>query len=171
MNCHAGTQILLSILRKKFWILRGRRAVRNVIKNCIKCKCYNVKSQITEPVPLPADRVKDARVFEVVGMDLAGPLYIKHGDKSWVVLFTCAIYQATHLELVTLLSTDSFLLSLRHFVATRSRPRIIYSDNENNFRGAFKDLCEIYWNKVHKEAELYRIQWRFNPPTTTWWGV
>lgn len=29
-HCHAGTQILLNILREKFWILRGRKTVRNV---------------------------------------------------------------------------------------------------------------------------------------------
>ncbi|GFY22138.1 integrase catalytic domain-containing protein [Trichonephila clavipes] len=29
---------------------------------------------MTDPVSLPSDRVKDAVVFEVVGVDLAGPL-------------------------------------------------------------------------------------------------
>ncbi|GFX69839.1 integrase catalytic domain-containing protein [Trichonephila clavipes] len=31
------------------------------------------------PVSLPSDRVKDAAVFEVVGVDLAGPLYVSNG--------------------------------------------------------------------------------------------
>ncbi|GFX74742.1 integrase catalytic domain-containing protein [Trichonephila clavipes] len=37
---------------------------------------------MTDPVSLPSDRVKDAAVFEVVGVDLAGPLYVKRGDKD-----------------------------------------------------------------------------------------
>ncbi|GFV93189.1 integrase catalytic domain-containing protein [Trichonephila clavipes] len=36
---------------------------------------------MTDPVSLPSDRVKDAAVFEVVGVDLAGLLYVKQGDK------------------------------------------------------------------------------------------
>ncbi|GFY48528.1 integrase catalytic domain-containing protein [Trichonephila inaurata madagascariensis] len=41
----------------------------------------------SEPISLPRDRVNDAAVFEVVGVDLAEPLYVKGGQKSWIVLF------------------------------------------------------------------------------------
>ncbi|GFX47958.1 acyl-CoA synthetase family member 2, mitochondrial [Trichonephila clavipes] len=37
---------------------------------------------MTDPVALPSDRVKDSAVFEVVGVDLDGPLYVKRGDKN-----------------------------------------------------------------------------------------
>ncbi|GFW21449.1 putative RNA-directed DNA polymerase from transposon X-element [Trichonephila clavipes] len=141
-NCHAGTQILLGILRERFWI----------------------------PVSLPGDRVNDAAVFEVVGVDLAGPLYVKGGQKSWIVLFTCATYRAVHLELTSSLSTDAFLLSLRRFIARRGRPRVIYSDNGTNFRGAHGELSGIDWEKVLKLATIQRIIWKFNPPTAAWWG-
>ncbi|XP_071033107.1 uncharacterized protein, partial [Parasteatoda tepidariorum] len=170
VNYHAGTQILLSIIREKFWIVRGRKAIRNIVKSCIKCKRYTAKVHFTEPVSLPEDRVKDAYVFEVVGVDLAGLLYIKKGSKTWVVLFTCAIYHAVHLELVTSLSTDSFLLAFRRFVARRGRPRKMYSDNGTNFKGAYNDLNEIDWDKVLREAELHHINWKFNPPSAAWWG-
>ncbi|GFW01838.1 putative RNA-directed DNA polymerase from transposon X-element [Trichonephila clavipes] len=98
-----------------------------------------------EPVSLPDDRVNDAAVFEVVGVDLAGPLYVKGGQKSWIVLFTCATYRAVHLELTSSLSTDAFLLSLRRFIARRGRPRVIYSDNGTNFRGAHGELSAAWW--------------------------
>ncbi|GFX99023.1 integrase catalytic domain-containing protein [Trichonephila clavipes] len=125
---------------------------------------------MTDPVALPSDRVKDAAVFEVVGVDLAGPLYIKRGDKVWIVLYTCAIYRALHLELVSSLSTDAFLLSFRRFVTSRGRPRIIYSDNGTNFRGAYNELIDIDWNEVSRYAEIQRITWKFMPPTAAWWG-
>ncbi|GFT82340.1 integrase catalytic domain-containing protein [Trichonephila clavipes] len=75
----------------------------------------------SEPVSQPGDRVNDAAVFEIVGVDLAGPLYVKGGQKeeAWIVLFTCATYRAVHLELTSSLSTDAFLLSLRRFIASR----------------------------------------------------
>ncbi|GFV20637.1 integrase catalytic domain-containing protein [Trichonephila clavipes] len=169
-NCHAGTQILLGILRERFWIVRSRRVVRKIVRSCIRCKRYKCKSPniYSEPVSLPGDRVNDAAVFEVVGVDLAGPLYVKGGQKSWIVLFTCATYRAVHLEL-TSLSTDAFLLSLRRFIARRGRPRVIYSDNGTNFRGAHGELRGIDWEKVLKLATIQRIIWKFNPPTAAWW--
>ncbi|GFU62852.1 integrase catalytic domain-containing protein, partial [Trichonephila clavipes] len=148
----------------------GRRTVRKIWNACVKCRKFKSKSPMTDPVSLPSDRVKDTAVFEVVGVDLAGPPYVKQGDKVWIVLYTCAIYRALHLELVSSLSTDAFLLSFRRFVARRGRPRIIYSDNGTNFRSAYNELVDIDWNEVSRYAEIQRITWKFIPPTLVWWG-
>ncbi|GFT46848.1 integrase catalytic domain-containing protein [Trichonephila clavipes] len=77
---------------------------------------------------------------------------------------------AVHLELTSSLSTDAVLLSLRRFIARRERPRVIYSDNGTNFRGADGELSDIDWEKVLKLATVQRIIWKFNPPTAAWWG-
>ncbi|GFS99104.1 putative RNA-directed DNA polymerase from transposon X-element [Trichonephila clavipes] len=168
-NCHAGTQMLVSILREKFWILRARRTVRNIIQNCVKCKRYNTEPVKSESVYLPADRVRDAGVFEVIGIDLAGPLFLKNGEKVWVVLYTCAVYRAVHLELVTALSTNNFLLSLRRFIARRGRHSVVYTDNGTNFRGAVWEFKNLDWIKIEWETEIQCIKWKFNPPTAAWW--
>ncbi|GFW50052.1 integrase catalytic domain-containing protein [Trichonephila clavipes] len=89
-----------------------------------------------EPAPLPLDRVVDCVTFEIMGINLAGPLFLKSGEKVWTALFTCANFRSSHLELVNSLTADSFLLSLRRFIARRGRPRTIYSDNGTNFRYA-----------------------------------
>ncbi|GFW37849.1 integrase catalytic domain-containing protein [Trichonephila clavipes] len=47
---------------------------------------------------LPKDRVRDAATFEIVDVDLAEPLYLKHGPKAYIVLYTFAVYRAIHLE-------------------------------------------------------------------------
>ncbi|GFU79800.1 uncharacterized protein TNCV_4928311 [Trichonephila clavipes] len=58
----------------------GRRTVRKIWNACVKCRKFKSKSLMTDPVSLPSDRVKDAAVFEVVGVDLASPLYVKRTD-------------------------------------------------------------------------------------------
>ncbi|GFX83876.1 transposable element Tcb2 transposase [Trichonephila clavipes] len=63
----------------------GRRTVQKVRNNCIKCRRFKSRSLVAEPSSLPADRIKDASVFEVIGVDLAGPLYLKRGRKYWIV--------------------------------------------------------------------------------------
>ena len=45
--------------------------------------------------------MKPTPVFEVVGVDFTCPLYLKGGQKAWVRLFTCVVFRAVHLELLS----------------------------------------------------------------------
>ncbi|XP_021966492.1 uncharacterized protein LOC110861672 [Folsomia candida] len=81
INCHAGTQLLTGIIRERFWILQARRSIRSVIAKCVQYRRLKVKNLEVEPAALPEDRVKNAKVFEVIGVDLAGPLYLKDNNK------------------------------------------------------------------------------------------
>ncbi|XP_055932015.1 uncharacterized protein LOC129962291 [Argiope bruennichi] len=169
-NCHAGVQILTSILREKFWIMKTRKTVREVVMKCVPCRRYSSNSPMSDPVSLPADRVKDANAFDITGIDLAGPLFTRDGGKVWIVLYTCAIYRAIHLELVSSLSTECFMLSLRRFIARRTRPETIYTDNGTNFVGTNSELKNLDWDKIMRETDIKPIKWKFNPPTAAWWG-
>lgn len=167
---HAGTQALLNILREKFWIIKGRKTVKMVIGKCVPCRRHSSKPIETPFAPLPYDRIKDANVFEVTGMDYAGPLFLRSGKKCWIALFTCAVYRAIHLELVDSMSTGAFLLSFRRFIARRGRVSVVYTDNGSHFIGAFNALKEIDWEEVKRETSLKEITWKFIPPTAAWWG-
>ncbi|XP_055947035.1 uncharacterized protein LOC129980679 [Argiope bruennichi] len=169
-NCHAGVQILTSILREKFWIMKTRKTVREVVMKCVPCSRYSSNSPMSDPVSLPADRVKDANAFDITGIDLAGPLFTRDGGKVWIVLYTCAIYRAIHLELVSSLSTECFMLSLRRFIARRTRPETIYTDNGTNFVGTNSELKNLDWDGIMRETDIKPIKWKFNPPTAAWWG-
>jgi hypothetical protein len=82
-------------------------------------------------------------------------------------MFTCAVYRAIHLELVNSFSTKGFLLGLR-FIACRRHPKVIYSDNGTNFVGTDNLFKTIDWAAVEVDACVWRIQWKFNPPTAAW---
>jgi len=73
---------------------------------------------------------------------------LKNHQKVW---FTCGVYRAVHLELVSSFSTDGFLQSLRRFIALKGRPAIIYSDCGTNCEGAAKllknDDCRLGQDK------------------------
>ena len=123
-----------------------------------------------DPAPLPLNRVKDACVFEVTGVDIAGPVILRGGQKTWICLYTCAIYRAIHLELKSSLSTSEFLDCLRRFIGRRSRPSVIYSDNGSNFAGIDRAFSKLNWEVVAKYSSAQRINWIFNPPSVAWWG-
>ncbi|XP_035215816.1 uncharacterized protein LOC118189340 [Stegodyphus dumicola] len=140
---HAGVSTLMTNLRENFWILKSRKSIRNIIRKCVRCKRFVSQRVEVEPGFPPEDRVREGATFEVVGVDLAGPLYLREGSKAWIVLYTCAIYRAIHLELVTSLSTETFIQSLRRFIARRGRPYVIYSDNGTNFIGTNSVLKKV----------------------------
>ena len=122
---HAGTQFLISTLREIFWILQSRRAINRVIHKCPTCLRYSGKSLRVDPATLPENRTEAS----FAGVDLAGPLFLKSGEKAWIILFTCAVYRCVHLDFVTSRSTEAFLHALERFVNVRGRPTTIYSDN------------------------------------------
>jgi len=69
---------------------------------------------------LPQVRVKPSKPFTNSGVDYSGPFYIKQGGissktlvKCYVALFICLATKAIHVELVTDLSTEAYIASLR----------------------------------------------------------
>ncbi|GFY31854.1 integrase catalytic domain-containing protein [Trichonephila clavipes] len=156
---HAGIQALTVIIREEFWIIGARRTIRSVVKQCVRCKRFSAKPLTTAHIQLPLDRVRDA--FAFTGVDLCGLLILKSKNKSWVVLFTCAVYRHVHPELITSISTECFI---HRFIARRDRLSIVYSDNETNFVGASAGL-----EKVVSQETLNPITWKFISPTAAWW--
>ncbi|XP_070515344.1 uncharacterized protein [Cardiocondyla obscurior] len=81
---HAGVEILMNVLREEYWIIGGRKVIRSVITKCMICRRHDAKPCQTVNAPLPVDRIKDAAVFEVIGVDFTGPIYLKGGKKAWI---------------------------------------------------------------------------------------
>ncbi|GBO33318.1 hypothetical protein AVEN_204081-1 [Araneus ventricosus] len=165
---HPGVQFLMVALRENYWILKSR-TIKKIIKTCIICQRFSVKQPEIPEGTLPEDRVKNASIFEVIGVDVAGPLIIKESKKVWILIITCVIYRAVHLELLMSLLTDNFILALRRFIARRGRPLIIYSDNGTNFIGMDNSLKTINLRRLG--TSFTPITWKFIPPAAPWWGV
>ncbi|XP_055928182.1 uncharacterized protein LOC129959388 [Argiope bruennichi] len=72
------------------------------------------------------------------------------------------------------LTTESFLACLRRFIAKRSKPSIIWSDNATNFKGAKNILDSLL--KACKSDSVQRfcakegIVWNFIPPASPHFG-
>ena len=82
--------------------------------------------------------------------------------KSQIVLFTCAVTRAVHLEVVPNLAAPSFICALKRFISRRGIPNLIISDNGTCFKN----------EQVRFSEELTRmnISWKFNIAASPWWG-
>ncbi|GBN56382.1 hypothetical protein AVEN_73427-1 [Araneus ventricosus] len=180
-SLHSGVQTTLSLIRQLYWIPSGQARVRRVIKKCMTC--FRVKNQTIHQMmgDLLRDRIVPSRPFDKVGIDFAGPIITKPNlkrskvtIKSYIAIFICFSTKATHLEVVSDLTTEAFLACLRRFIARRSRPSIIWSDNATNFKGANAILNPLF--KMCKSSTVQNfsteesIQWNFKPPASPNFG-
>ena len=168
---HANHERVVNELRQRYWILHLRPTVRAVARHCALCRVRRATPNTPVTGDLPLARLDQThRPFTNCGVDYFGPVTVTIGrrhEKRWGALFTCLTTRAVHLELVASLSTDSALLALRRMAARRGWPRVMFSDNGTNFRGADAELRSTYkeWIPDLQNIGLRNgMDWRFIPP-------
>ena len=175
-SCHCGVKATLAELRSRFWVPKGRQQVKKIVRKCVVCKKLEGRPFKEPPTaPLPEYRVNKAPPFSNIGVDFAGPLYVRQGKdkmtKCYVCLFSCCVTRALHLELVKDLSAHTFLNCLRRFCARRGTPELINSDNARTFKSTAKLLKSLARDpEVATYLQSSRIEWRFNLELSPWQG-
>lgn len=160
---HSGVQAILNQLREMYLILKSRQMTKSCVKCCLISRCARIKAGQQVSALLPKERINKVQAFEI-GVDFAGPVYVKpNNKKAYIALFTCAVTRAVHLELVSDLTTDTFLLAFKRVIARRGICSVIYSDNAKTFKKAEKDL-KFLWTLMNRKEmqELFadkRISW------------
>ncbi|XP_029171588.1 uncharacterized protein LOC114940941 [Nylanderia fulva] len=129
-------------------------------------------------------RLDNVTPFYHTGVEYFGPILVKekkHRNRSSIkvygCIFICMSTKAIHIEIVTDLSTDAFIASLKRFVSRRGVPAHIYLNNGTNFVGAknqFRELSligsEEFCTQLHEFTLENRIEWHFNPPNSPHFG-
>ena len=170
---HGGPSYMLSISRKKFWIVRASSIARRITATCVICKRLRHSAAEQKMAPLPESRVSSCKPpFNDTGIDCFGPFMVRRGratQKRYGCVFTCFAVRAVHIEVLFSLDVSSFLDALRRFIARRGLPLALYSDNGTNFTGACKELSKAVdnWNSdptTRAFIEQRAILWSFNTP-------
>ena len=175
---HRGQESVLSSLRERFWVVKGRSAVSRVLKKCFDCQRRKAPTGEQFMAKLPEDRITPHEpLFTYVGVDYFGPIEVKQGRsrvKRWGCLFTCLTVRAIHVEVAHSLNTDSMINALRRFINLRGYPKEIRSDCGSNFTKADKELKDAVdkWNQqtISEFCAQRGIEWIFNPPGASHMG-
>ncbi|GFX06023.1 integrase catalytic domain-containing protein [Trichonephila clavipes] len=174
---HVGPQGLLNAVRLRFWALGGRNLARKTVHTCMVCfKCKPIpSSQIMGN--LPFERVNMAPPFSITGLDLGGPYFVtyKHQrkgvlNKIYVCVCICFVTRAIHLEILSDLTSDAIIATLKRFMSRRGKCSKIFTDNATNFVGANSQLNVFYKTLNFPDQNLAAyfteegIEWNFIPP-------
>ncbi|KAL1267371.1 hypothetical protein QQF64_032734 [Cirrhinus molitorella] len=174
---HPGPERVFAELRRQYWIIKGREAVRRHQHQCQECRKWRGKPSVPKMADLPPARLRlYSPAFYSTGVDCFGPLIIKVGrrnEKRWGIIFKCMTTRGVYIDLLTKIDTDSFLMALRRFTARRGTPHELYSDQGTNFRGGERELSEAFaamQPTLQCQLAKQKIEFHFNPPAAPHFG-
>ena len=85
------------------------------------------------------DQTQGFRPFQVIAVHYAESIEYKKREKvegkAYIVLYACSC-RLLYLDLVALLGTQEFILSVKKFIARKGTTEKIYSDKSSTFVGA-----------------------------------
>ena len=157
---HNGVAEALAQVRSKYWVVKGRQTVKNIISKCVVCKKLEGRPNGMPPTSqLPGFRLSEEFAFTSIGVDFTGPMYVKdiyhtsdNMNKAYIVLYTCASSRAFHLDLVPRLTTEAFVRSFKRFIARRGIPNLVVSGIGSTFTS----------EELKKLLAEHNIDWKFN---------
>ncbi|XP_039608702.1 uncharacterized protein LOC120528591 [Polypterus senegalus] len=174
---HPGPERLFAEIRRTYWILRGREAIRKHQHVCRECQRWRAKPQMPKMADLPLARLRLFKpAFYSTGVDCFGPFIVKVGrrnEKRWGVVFKCLTTRCVYLDIFNSMDADSFLMTLRRFIPRRGKPYELLCDQGTNFRGSNRELCEAFaslTNDLKLLLAKQKIRFQFNPPGAPHFG-
>ena len=161
---HAGPTYTLMKTRLRFWIIFGICSVKSILSDCsqcARCKATPIRQVMAD---LPACRVTACnKPFKFCGVDYFGPYTYRQRRsdcKAWGLPFTCLCSRAIHVEIITSLDLNNFLLAFSRFTLLRGAVDTIYSDNGSTFCAAAEQLPLLIHSTVLRNSLRKRnINW------------
>ena len=181
-NMHCGTEQTRSLLMELYWILRCRAVVKQTVRQCIPCRRMIQEVAAPQMADLPEFRLprENHHVFQTTGLDFVGPFPVKeHGRNRtrYILLFTCLVVRAVHLEVAVDLTTDSTINCIRRFISRRGKPKKFFSDcgksfvgSNNSLQSSIASLRNSQDFASHFHLMQVEIEWVFNPPAAPHFG-
>ena len=135
LSCTIRSQLLLTVLQDKYWMLNTRNGVKFHLHKCVTCVHHNPPPTQQLMVDLSEATVKPACLFVKCGVYFAAPFMLfslvqksKVTIKGYLAICVCFVILAVHREVVSAMTTEAFSGAFQSYLPDNS------------------------------------IQWKFNPP-------
>ena len=140
--------------------------MKKVLKECVTCMKAQGKPFKSPPVAaLPDFRVKQSTAFAKVGIDFAGPLFVKSKTaemvESYLALFTCC-YASRPFEFGCRTYSNYIFTLLTKVCHKEGHSILDYIRKCQTFKASVKVIKWFYDNEeVRAHLESNQIGWRF----------
>ena len=127
----------MGAIRGNYWIPKLRQIAMRVTGNCFGCKRFHA-------TPFTAEYRNKA-----FSSNWNRSNHVSHRKKnrsekkSCILVFTCSLTRAIHLELLADPTTDGFIRALKKLIARKGCPETIYLDNAKTYVAASKLIKKI----------------------------
>ena len=129
---HAGCYVVLTELKKRFWITKGFVTVKKVLKSCVLCRRYNQRTIKLNQSPYRSFRIDPPQIpYRNIFIDFMGPFTIKlfnQNRKVYILIITCMWTRAINLILCYDLSVQQYLRAFQIHTFQWGLPELCLSD-------------------------------------------
>ena len=171
-NGHPGLNTTLYLVRRSFMLIGSLKECAFAIHRCPNRGCLKLIRPSVDISPYPDVRTNvDFVPWFSWGIDYLGPLKLlptptQLADSCYGVLFCCQTTRCVHVEVVTELTTETFLLTFRKVAALKGMPRYCQTDNAKTFSSADRQLTRLYrkFNQktIEEETKSKGVVWSFS---------
>lgn len=173
-NVHSTPATTLSLIRQKFWIPRGLQTVRRVLRGCGACRLAAGRGPgRPRHGQLPSERLRlHGSPFTSMLGDQCGPFTTYNGGKAtkrWVLVLTCAVTRAVHLELLYDYSADAVVHAFERFWSRRGLSSgTIWLDNATAFAGAVNTFGDKLVRSLSGFQAIHDLRFEPSPVRAPW---
>ena len=177
---HQGYRVVLAnLINDRILIGGGKDLLKSISAKCLFCRMRRRLLLQQQMGDLPEFRVPVQRApFTSVAIDFFGFLKIKKSRNASVngsvMIVACMKTRCIHLELCSLIDTNSFLQAWRRFISRRGiHLHHAFSDEGGAFIGASQPIADWIQNWNHQLIQdefnqtSFDFKWKYNTPTAS----
>lgn len=153
---HFGFKRTMSTIAKRFFWTTLDQDVKAYVKSCDPCqrkKSSTNKEGLMIPMPIPK------QIFEIIGVDLMGPLPQSSHRSLHILVVTDYLSKYVITQAMKATTTEKIIEILRRQIFyTHGLPRVIITDNGSNLTSSsMRDTLKLF-NIIQKTTSPYRPQ-------------
>ncbi len=150
---HIGTRKVADILGKRFMWPNMSADIHHFCQSCLACQRFNRRGQAKAPM---IERPVVTEPFEVVAMDIVGPLPRGRGRMCYIFTTICMATRWPDVVPLKSISAKSVVEALISIFGRTGLPLQLLSDNGTQFTGTLvKELSELFGIEMVKTSPYH----------------
>ena len=163
---HAGSETVYRLTMEHAFIIGGREVVKEIKKNCVRCRYILKKTIEVSMGPVSETNIKIAPAFYYTQVDIAGPynaysLFNKRKCiKVWLVVFCCSTTSTVNIKVMEDYGSGAFVKAFIRFACEVGYPQKLLPDAGSQLvkgceimRLSFKDIKNQLYQDHHVEFQ------------------